>query len=91
MDLAKRLWTWRTHRGMTLQQVSDRSSVSVTLLTKVECGVRDLSTKSLLIVVRKVFLVTMEEFWGELPKVRRTTMRGRPRTVSKPIAGARAA
>jgi len=91
MKLAKRVWAWRTHRGLTLQQVCDRSGVSVTLLTKVECGIRDLPTRLLVAVVERAFRMDMSAFWSEVPRVKRVNMRGRPRTTSRPLAGVRAA
>lgn len=89
MNLALRLWMWRTHRGLTLQQVSDRSGVSLTMLTKAECDQRDLSTKSLVAVAEKAIGVTMSRFWATPPKVRPPVGRaGAPRTTSKPLIGA---
>jgi transcriptional regulator with XRE-family HTH domain len=91
MKLAKRLWVWRTYLGLTLQGVSDKSGVSVPMLTKVECGIRDLPTRMLLAIVERALKIEMQEFWGALPRVRRATMRGRPRTASRQLSEMRAA
>lgn len=84
-DFPERLLAWRLFKGLTLQQVSDRSRVNLTLLNKVECGHRDLGTWALYAVVRKALKITMTEFWGLMPKgtpkpLSRAQRGGRPRT-----------
>lgn len=92
MDLAIRLWTWRTKSDLTLQQVADRSGVSLWTINKVERGLRDLPTQTLRTITEKAFRIDLEKFFGKLPKVRPPIGRaGRPRTVTKPVIGARAA
>jgi transcriptional regulator with XRE-family HTH domain len=93
MDLPIRLLTWRTFRGLTLQEVSDRCEVSVFMLCRAETGRHDLSTRRLQRVVRRGLRTTMVEFWGELPKVRLPKVRtGRPRSAAtQQLTRARAA
>ena len=94
MDLPIRLLTWRTHLGMTLQQVSERSGVSMFTLCRAETGRHDMATRRLVAVVKRGFRLTMPEFWGKLPRVKLPVVRGgRPRAATAPaqITRARAA
>lgn len=92
MDLATRLWTWRTHRGLSLQQVADRSGVGIHMLNKAECGKRDLGFARVRRVVERAFETTLPKFCGTLPKVRVPIgLAGRPRSSSRPLTGSRAA
>lgn len=89
MDFPRRLLAWRRSKELTLLQVSERSGVSLALLTKAECGHRDLGTWALYAVVRRALRITMAEFWAELPRAKRHRS-GRPRSL-KPQMLARAA
>lgn len=89
MDLSIRLYAWRLHRGMTLQQVAKRSGIASKTLSKAECEQRGMKVDTLDRVVTKAFGIDLRRFFGAVPKVRPPGPRpGRPRTVSRPAFGA---
>lgn len=83
MDIAQYgrcLYAWRIKRGLTLQQVSKGSGVSIGVLTRAETGQRDMRIRQLVPVAR-VLRIDPRKLLGPVPKFREPTVNpgGRPR------------
>ena len=84
------LHAWRIKRGMTLQQVAERSGIGIGVLTRAETGFRDMRIRQLVPVARALG-IDPRKLLERPPRFREPAISrgGRPRTPSKP-AGARA-
>jgi len=87
MDLGTRLYTWRTHLKLTLQEVAKRTGQLITqpTLTKLECGSETVRWFVLESVITKGLRLPLHRFFGRVPKIHIPAPTGRPRTVSRPI------
>ena len=75
MELHERIQTWREVKGLTRQQLADAVAVSVAAVYQWEAS-SDKSTTlpshENLALVAKALGMTMSEFWGPLPKKRKS-------------------
>lgn len=69
MELGTRLAAWRKHRGLKQRHVADVADVGVTTVSMWENG-HAAPKHAHLVAVVDLFGITMERFYGRLPKVR---------------------
>lgn len=68
-DVGRRMKAWREHRGLTMQQVADRSgAVTKQTVSYTEAGESDIAVGKLLAICSKAFRCTIMEFFGPLPR-----------------------
>jgi len=68
ISLGKRMAAWRAHRGLTVNEVSQRAGVTSRMISYVERGEHSMTVSKLERVVTKGLRATLVEFFGPLPE-----------------------
>lgn len=90
-DLQVRLYAWRMKRGLTLEQVSEATGISRSVIGRAETGGNQISAVALLKIMA-VYEVTAAQFLdGAIPKWNPPPRRGRGRPRKIPAAVAKRA
>ena len=66
-DLAQRMSAWRSHRGLTLQEVADSCGLTKQKISYVELGDQDIGVEKLSLICDKAFRTTLVTFFGPIP------------------------
>lgn len=69
MELSKRIVTWRKARGLAQSALAEAAGVTVSAISRIECGRNGPSQAVLSAIVERLGL-SMEKFYGRTPRAR---------------------
>lgn len=70
MDLPIRIAAWRSLRGLPMRVLAEACDVTVSAVSHWESGKATPSPKHLATIVVDVFGITMQRFYGRIPRLR---------------------
>jgi transcriptional regulator with XRE-family HTH domain len=85
MDIGTRLYSWRSHLGLTLKAVSRRAGVGHAMLSKMEIGHSNVRLAKLEAIVTRGLKMSMVKFFGKPPRQRRRPGKLMVRGYQRPV------